>query len=349
MNLVRTWLLTGAAATTAFGQSYPPAQQPAYPQQGSPQQNYPQNSPQQNYPQQGAPQQGYPQQGYPQQGYPQQGNQQPNYPEYGQQQPYYGQSPNYGQTPPSFAPQQLDSLVGRVALYPDPLLAQILTAATFPEMIPDASGYARTHSNVYGDPLARAIQQDNLPWDPSVVSLIPFRNVLDMMSGDMNWTHQLGNAVLANRGAVMDAVQRQRQVAQSYGYLRNTEQLRVVNAGPGDIEILPADPGLLYVPYYNPYVVYSRPRPGFLVGGAITFGPRIGVGAFSPWGWGNSSLRWTDHRIIVSNRPWERSWNNRESYSHTYVDHRVERRDQHQYRGGEFRREDHREERRQER
>ena len=107
-------------------------------------------------------------------------------PAYGQQPPYYGQPPAYPQQPPTFPPQQLDAMVSRVALYPDPLLAQILTASTFSMQIPDAAGWARAHSylNGNGDALAHAIQEDNLPWDPSVIALLPFPTVLDMMSGE---------------------------------------------------------------------------------------------------------------------------------------------------------------------
>ncbi|HVW85412.1 MAG TPA: DUF3300 domain-containing protein [Bryobacteraceae bacterium] len=279
----------------------------------------------------------YPQQQYPPQQYPQQ-------PAYGQQPPYYGQQPDYGAQPPYFAPQQLDALVGRIALYPDPLLAQMLTAATFPNQIPDADAWARAHAYMTGDAMARAIRDDGLPWDPSVLALLPFPTVLDMMSGDMGWTQQLGNAVLANRAAVMDAVQRQRAMALNYGYLRSGGQIRVVNAGPGDIEILPVDPAYVYVPYYDPYVVYARPRPGFFVGGAITFGPRIVIGSFAPWGWGNTAFGWHDHRIIVNNRPWERTWVNRQTYVHPYVaprpqvqDHRMEHHELREYRGPEHR------------
>jgi hypothetical protein len=238
-------------------------------------------------------------------------------------------------------------MVARIALYPDPLLAQILTASTFSNQIPDAAGWARAHAYLNGDQLARAIQDDGLPWDPSVIALLPFPTVLDMLSGDMAWTQDMGNAVLANRAAMMDAVQRQRTLAQSYGYLRSNGQIRVVNAGPGDIEILPVDPAFVYVPYYNPYVVYARPRPGFLVGGAITFGPRIVVGSFAPWGWGSAAFGWREHRIVVNNRPWERTWVNRQTYAHPYaaprapyVDHRVERHELREYHGPERREQD---------
>ena len=167
--------------------------------------------------------------------------------------------------------------------------------------------------------MAHAIQEDQLPWDPSVVALLPFPTVLNMISGDMGWTQQLGNAVLANRGAVMDAIQRARSLSYSYGYLRDNPQYRVVNAGPGDIEIVPVDPAFVYVPYYDPYVVFARPRPGFFIGGAITFGPRIGIGVFAPWGWGAVSFGWRSHAIFVNNRPWERTWVNRTTYVHPYV------------------------------
>jgi hypothetical protein len=117
----------------------------------------------------------------------------------------------------------------------------------------------------------------------------------------------------------MDSIQRQRAAAMNYGYLRTNPQIRVVAAGPGDIEIIPVDPGFVYVPYYDPYIVFARPRPGFFIGGAISFGPRIGIGIFAPWGWGGVSLGWRTHAIIVNNRPWERTWVNRGAYVHPYT------------------------------
>jgi hypothetical protein len=291
----------------------------------------------QNYP---PPQPQYPQQpGY---GQPPANGQQPPY--YGQQPPYYGQVPAYGAQPPAYPPQQLDAMVGRVALYPDPLLAQVLTASTFSNQIPDADAWARAHAYLAPDAMTRAVQEDGLPWDPSVLALLPFPSVLDMMAGDMAWTQDLGNAVLANRAAVMDAVQRQRALALNYGYLQSNAQIRVVNAGPGDIEILPVNPAYMYVPFYNPYVVFARPRAGFVVGGAISFGPRVVISAFAPFGWGHSYFGWRDHRIIVNDRPWERTWANRGSYVHPYraarppaAGHRVERHELREYRPPERR------------
>ncbi len=221
--------------------------------------------------------------------------------------------------PPSFSPQELDDLVAPYALYPDPLLAQVLTASTFSDEIPDADGWARAHSYLTGDALARAINEDNLPWDPSVIALLPTPSVLDIMAGDMGRTQDLGDAVLADRASVMDAVQDERQKAWNYGYLRTTPQYRVVTPGPGDIEILPVDPSIVYVPYYDPAVVYYRPRPGFVLSGAIRFGPRITIGAFLPWGWGGVSFGWRTHSIIVNNHPWERTWVNRDRYVHPYA------------------------------
>jgi len=245
----------------------------------------------------------------------------------------------YGPPPPTFYPEQLDQLVSRIALYPDPLLAQVLTAATYSNEIPDAAGWANAHRYLTGDALAGAIQQDNLPWDPSIMALLPFPNVLDTMARDMGWTQQLGNAVLADRGAVMDAVQRMRQRAYDYGYLRDNQYDRVIYT-PGAIQIMPVAPGYLYVPFYNPAVVFYRPARGVVIGGAITFGPRIFVGGgFAPFGWGNAGFGWREHTVIIDRRPWERTWVNRDRYVHPYYVRpphyegpRVERHEIHEYR-----------------
>src|SRR5579871_1455541 len=141
------------------------------------------------------------------------------------------------QPPPRLAPQQLDQMVERIALYPDPLLAQVLTASTYSNEIPDAAGWANQHSYLRGDELSRAIYEDNLQFDPSVMALLPFPGVLDMMARDPGWTQALGNAVLSARPDVMDAAQRMREKAMDSGYLESNAQDRVVDAGPGDIEI----------------------------------------------------------------------------------------------------------------
>jgi Protein of unknown function (DUF3300) len=223
--------------------------------------------------------------------------------------------------PPSYAPQQLDGIVSRIALYPDPLLAQILTASTFGDQIPDAARWSDEHHYLTGQQLSDAIDQDQLPWDPSVLALLPFPSVLDMMASDMNWTNDLGNAVLAQRPDVMDAVQRERQRAYQYGYLRTNPQIVVTNGPYIDIE--PVNPAFIVVPTYSPAVVFAPPRPGFFVGGAIGFGFGVTIGTFfRPWGWGTSHFVWGSHVVIVNNRPWGRTWANRRVYVHPYDVHR---------------------------
>jgi len=122
-------------------------------------------------------------------------------------------SAQYAPPPPRYAQPQLDDLVSRIALYPDPLLSQVLAAASYPDDIPDAARWADEHAGLHGDQLARAIQDDQLSWDPSVQALLPFPSVLDTMARDMNWTRQLGEAFIADQNAVMDAVQRRRREA----------------------------------------------------------------------------------------------------------------------------------------
>jgi hypothetical protein len=322
LNVLGIVLIAGWAAVPGFAQGqYPPPQ-------------YPPDTQQTPYPQEPPPPGQYPpsQQGQyppPQGQYPAQQRQYPP--------PQYAQAPMY-------PPQQLDQMVEPIALYPDGLLAEVLTAATYYNEIPDAAGWANAHAYLKGDALARAIQDDRLPWDQSVIALLPFPNVLSYMARYMGWTQELGNAVLAERPGVMDAVQRMRQQAYNYGYLRDSPYQRVQVVGPGDIEIVPVNPGMYFVPYYNPYVVFTRPRPGFVVGGAIRFGPGITIGAFAPWGWGGYGFGWRDHAILVDHRPWARTWVNRQQFVRPYapgprVEHHEVRREERE------RHEDHRDHR----
>jgi hypothetical protein len=228
-------------------------------------------------------------------------------------------APVFAQAPPMLAPGQLDSLVARIALYPDPLLAQILAAATYPNDIPAAAQWADQHHYLTGQALANAIAADQLPWDPSVQALLPFPSVLDTMNADMNWTTNLGNAFLAQQQDVMDAVQRQRALAQRYGYLRSNGQI-VVSGGPY-ITIMPANPAFIVVPYYDPAVVFFAPRPGFAVGLGIRFGFGVTLGAFfEPWGWGPGAIRfdWGGHAVFLNSERWGRTWANRAVYVHPY-------------------------------
>lgn len=219
---------------------------------------------------------------------------------------------------PSYPPRELDRLVSRIALYPDPLLAQVLAAATYPEQIPEAANWADRHHYLSGASLAAAISNDGLPWDPSVQALLPFPSVLEMMASDPRWTSELGNAFLSQQPDVMEAVQRMRRYARDYGYLRSNQQV-VVSNGPY-IEIAPVNPGFVVVPYYDPLVVYAPPRPGFFVGGAINFGFGVSIGAaFRPWGWGYNRFGWNNHTVIINNNVWNRTWVNRGTYAHPYA------------------------------
>jgi hypothetical protein len=316
-------MLAGVIVAPGFAQQPPPPSYPPPPQYPSPQQQ-PQYPPPQ-YPQTQQPQ--YPPPQYPQQQpqypppqYPQ--TQQPQYPppQYPQA-PYPQQPAPYPQQPPPyFSPQQLDALVARIALYPDPLLSQVLAAATYSDQIPDAARWADEHHYLTGDALAAAIQGDRLPFDPSVQALLPFPAVLDMMASDPGWTRQMGDAFLANQGSVMDAVQRQRQLSYQYGYLRTGPQM-VVTPGPY-ITIMPVNPAFIYVPVYNPLVVFAAPRPGIVVGGAIGFGWGFSItAAFRPWGWGVglNRLDWGRHVVVVNNAVWNRTFANRAAYVHPYA------------------------------
>ncbi len=228
--------------------------------------------------------------------------------------PAYGQAP-----PPMLPPAQLDQLTARIALYPDPLVAQILAAATYPDEVGPAAMWSDQHHYLTGQALANAIQADQLPWDPSVQALLPFPSVLEMMASDMNWTTQIGNAFLTQQGDVMDAIQRNRKKARDFGYLRTNAQV-VVGGGPY-ITILPVNPAFIVVPYYDPAVVFYPPRPGFAVGAAISFRFGITIGAFfNPWGWGPGfgHFDWGGHVVFVNNHPWGRTWANRLTYVHPY-------------------------------
>jgi hypothetical protein len=138
------------------------------------------------------------------------------------------------------------------------------------------------------------------------------------MASDMNWTSELGNAFLAQRQDVMDAVQSMRKKAKDYGYLQTNPQ--VVVAGGPYIPILPVNPAFVCVPAYDPLIVFAPPAPGFFVGGAIGFGFGVTLGfAFRPWGWGTTRFGWGTHDVFIGNARWGRTWVNRGSYVHPYA------------------------------
>jgi hypothetical protein len=237
--------------------------------------------------------------------------------------------------PVTLRPDQLDQLVSRIALYPDPLLAQVLTASTYADEIPDAAAWADGHRYMQGNRLADAISADHLSWDPSVLALLPFPSVLETMNRDMSWTRELGDAVLTQRSEVMDAVQRMRRKAYDYGYLRSSTYVRV-GAYPGYIEILPVDPAYIYVPVYDPLVVFTKPIGHVAVSAAISFGPSIFIGpALVGFGWTHAGFVWPSHVVVIDGEPWRRVWDNRLTYAHPYarswhpVEPRIERHELH--------------------
>lgn len=148
---------------------------------------------------------------------------------------------------------ELDALAAPIALYPDSLLSQILMAATYPEEVAEAAGWSRANAQLRGEEAVRAAQ--NEPWDPSVKSLLAFPEVLARMAESPQWTRELGEAFLNQEAHVMDTVQGLRKRAQASGHLQN-EQNAVRQEGQ-DIVIQPAQPNVVYVPYYDPYVVYG--------------------------------------------------------------------------------------------
>ena len=219
---------------------------------------------------------------------------------------------------PQYPPAELERIVSPIALYPDPLLAQVLAAATFWQDVPAAAQWADQHHYLTGPALAAAIQADQVPWDPSVQALLPFPSVLGMMASAMPWTQEIGGAFLAQQPELMAAVQVQRQKAAQFGYLQTNAQVVVV---PGPyIAIQPVNPAYVVVPYYDPRIVYVAPRPGFQVVTAVRFGYGVTVGvAFASWGWGYTHVDWTSHVVYINHDPWHRTWVNRATYVHPYA------------------------------
>jgi len=185
------------------------------------------------------------------------------------------------------SPEELDQLVAPIALYPDALVAQILAAATYPTEVVEAERWMQQNPGLQGDALAQAV--DPQSWDPSVKALTQFPSVLAMMDKNLSWTSSLGDAYVNGQQNVLDAVQVMRQRAQQAGNLKSTQQETVTTQGQ-TIVIEPTDPEVVYVPEYDPWVVYGDPLafyPGWVgVPGAFIEGPGIAFGL------GNWRLRW---------------------------------------------------------
>jgi hypothetical protein len=215
------------------------------------------------------------------------------------------------EAPPS--PAELDQLVAPVALYPDQLVAQILAAATYPAEVVEAERWIQANANLKGDALAKAV--DTQPWDNSVKALVQFPPVLAMMDKNLSWTSSLGEAYMNNSQAVMGAIQQMRAQAQRAGNLKSTPQENVTNEGQ-TIVIEPAQPDVVYVPEYDPWLVYGEPLafypgwvavPGLFIGGpGIGFGFGFGIGVFGGfgWGWGHWGADWHGHGVYYNHHPY---------------------------------------------
>jgi hypothetical protein len=219
-------------------------------------------------------------------------------------------APAQGAPPPPYtqqSPEELQQLVAPIALYPDTLVGQILTAATFPEQVVEADRFIQGNPGLQGAALGDAVNRQS--WDPSVKALTAFPAVLGNMDKNLSWTSSLGDAYYNQPQDVMAAVQVMRQRAQTAGNLMTTPQQVVSTQGP-DITIMPANPDVIYVPAYDPWVVYGAPLiawpgwyayPGIWYAGPyLSFGVGLGVGLFAgyAWGWHNWGFDW-GRRVIV--------------------------------------------------
>ena len=195
---------------------------------------------------------------------------------------------------PAYAPQtpeQLQRLVAPIALYPDSLVAQILAASTFPEQVVEADRWVQANSGLKGEALGSAV--DRQPWDPSVKALAAFPSVLGNMDKNLSWASSLGDAYFNQQGDVMDAVQVMRRRAQAAGDLKTTAQQTVTTQG-STVVVDPVSPDTVYVPAYNPWLVYGSPimawpgwypYPGIWFGGPyLSFGMGFGIGWYGGYG-----------------------------------------------------------------
>ena len=196
-----------------------------------------------------------------------------------------------------FKQEELDQILAPIALYPDPLISQILMASTYPLEVIQADRWAKQNAKLKGDALTKALEQQN--WDPSVKSLVNFSQVLTMMSEKLDWTQKLGDAFLADQKVVLDTIQKLRAKAQESGNLKTTQEQTVI-VEEKIIKIEPANPQVIYVPSYNPTVVYGAwpyPAyppyyyypPGYVATSMFAFGAGVAMGAAWGYAWGNSN------------------------------------------------------------
>jgi hypothetical protein len=218
-------------------------------------------------------------------------------------------------------PQQLQQLVAPIALYPDELVAEVLAAATYPTQVVEADRWLQEHKDLQGKQLADEV--DKQDWDSSVKALTEFPSVLANMDKNLSWTSSLGEAYVDQQQDVMDAVQVMRQQADAAGNLKDNSQQKIKKEGK-TIVIEPASPDVVYVPTYDPWLVYGDPvvmwpgwywHPGlYFDGPGIAFGLGFGLGFYGGfgWGWHHWGADW-HHRSIIYNH------NTYVSHSRTFV------------------------------
>jgi uncharacterized membrane protein YgcG len=243
------------------------------------------------------------------------------------------QAPPYAQQ----TPEELQRLVAPIALYPDSLVAQVLAASTFPEQVVEADRWVQAHPDLKGTDLGNAV--DPQPWDPSVKALTAFPSVLGNMDKNLSWTSSLGDAYYNQQQDVMDAVQVMRRKAQDAGNLKTTPQLKVTDQD-SDIDIEPADPDVVYVPAYDPWLIYGYPvvawpgwypYPGIWFGGPyLSFGIGFGIGWWGGfgWGWGHWGFDWHNHYALYDHGRYysrSRTFYNRGNYYRAGGERGVER------------------------
>jgi hypothetical protein len=221
-------------------------------------------------------------------------------------------APSQGVASTAISADQLDSLVAPIALYPDHLLAQVLAASTYPLELMQLQQWLARNTSLQGQALATAVQQQ--PWDPSVQAMAGLPDVVKLLTENIQWTTDLGNAFLAQQGDVMNAVQRMRQSAQAKGALQSSEQ-QVVQTQAVDgkqvIVIEQANPQVIYVPQYTPAAIWGAPVYPFptmsypwgwnAAAVGLSFGAGVAMGAFwggGGWGWNTG---WGPNNITVNN------------------------------------------------
>jgi hypothetical protein len=238
------------------------------------------------------------------------------------------------QAPSGQSAEQLEQLVAPIALYPDALVAQILAGSTYPTQIVEADRWMQQNANLKGEDLGKAV--DTQPWDESVKALTQFPSVLDNMSKNLSWTSALGDAYFNQQQDVMTAVQDLRRKAKDAGNLKTTKEQTVTTQGSGGqttIVVQPANPQVVYVPTYNPTVVYGTPVPAYpgysgadvAAAAVISFGVGMMVGAAingggcCGWGWNSWNCNWHGGTVVYNRNVYvsrSTTFVNRNSYYH---------------------------------